>query len=124
MKTKAAIRLMASASVFAASTTDAGKLLTALKSPKVLGTAFVRDESSTEQTAIWRSPLTQATLTYDTATEELYFYFSCPKANLVIRADGDTYADIVKTIASKAKIAKPVQNERVESIRQGLASLK
>jgi hypothetical protein len=109
--------------VFAATHTDAGKALTALK--KVLGNAFVRDDrSDKEQTIIWRAHGWSATLTLDLMDNTLDFYFGAPDAQWAINLVSHTADELVAKI--KVAAAKPLFNKipAVEDLRTKLAKIK
>jgi hypothetical protein len=126
IKLQAASRLAAhdfSTSVFAATDTDAGKVLTELK--KALGTAFVRDDrSDKEQTIMWRAADWSATLTLDLMDDTLDFYFGAPKAQWAINLVSDTAKGMVDSIKTAAKRELPVKLDVVEDLRKKLAKIK
>jgi hypothetical protein len=126
VKLQAATRLAAkdiSTSVFAASDTDAGKALAALK--KVLGTAFVRDDRNEhEQTIMWRASGWSATLTLDLMDDTLDFYFGAPTAQWAMNLVSNTADELIRKIKEAA--AKPLFKKipAVEELRKRLSRVK
>lgn len=126
VKLQAATRLAASqvgTSVFAATDTDAGKALTAIK--KALGNAFVRDDrSDKEQTIMWRARDWSATLTLDLMDNTLDFFFGAPKAQWALNLVSDTAPGLMTSIKDAAKKELPIKVEVIEEIRKKLAKVK
>jgi hypothetical protein len=126
IKLMAATRLVAKdigSSVFAATDTDAGKALTALK--KVLGMAFVRDDrSDKEQTIIWRAHGWSATLTLDLMDDTLDFYFGAPDAQWALNLVSHTADELIAKIKEAAKKPLLKKIDTIEDLRKKLAKIK